>query len=107
VWAAILSRFEVRDGIVRGLYFPLLTAHQLASCAFCQCNDFKEIGVWDRLEAVAFILNALRLLGRLLSTFGGQASLNDRLYFPLVAAVNVLLVIWFHHLAPRESDGSA
>ena len=55
---------------------------------------------------MAFFLNALRLLGRLLSTYGGQtwlAGLNDRFYFPAVALINGMVVVWFFHLAKSEA----
>jgi len=102
---ALLQRFALWNEIVHGWYFPLLAAHLVASAAFAGAS-FKDSGPWHRVATLAFLLNAVRLLGRLLSTFTGQtwlADLNDRFYFPAVLVINVLLMLWLFRLA-REHD---
>ncbi len=68
------------------------------------------IAPWHRLAILAFVLNTLRLLGRLLNTFAGQAwlsGLNDRFYFPAVLVINAVLALWFVRLAKDdESKGT-
>ena len=60
-----------------------------------------------RLATTAFTLNALRLLGRILSTFAGQtwpSGLDDKFYFPAVFVINALLVAWLFHLAKTYNE---
>lgn len=62
---------------------------------------------WCSLAPLAFSLNALRLLGRLLSTFAGPSwlgALNDKAYFPVVLILNLLLVVWFFQLAKSAAS---
>ena len=104
--AIILHRFALWNGIVRGWYFPLMLSYLLASCAFAAATwTDRHRGVWYWLAPVAYVLNALRLLGRILSTFAGQHwldGLNDQLYFPAVFVINTLILIWFLVLAREE-----
>ena len=100
---ALLRRFELWNEIVRGWYFPLLFSYLLASVSFAIAT-WKESGqsTWLRLAPVAFVLNALRLSGRLLSSYAGQQwlnGLNERLYFPAVLTIGILLLTWFLLLA--------
>lgn len=95
----LLHRFAVWNEMVRGWYFPLMLSYLLTSCAFAVATWTDRFrGRWYYLAPIAYVLNALRLLGRILSTFAGQRwldSLNDRLYFPAVFVINALLLIWF------------
>jgi len=104
----ILNRFAVWNEGVQGLYFPLLMAHLLASCTFFAMTASEwKLGGRFRLASAAFVLNAVRLLGRLLSMYGGWAwlnPLNDRLYFPAVFVINGLLAAWFFFLAWKGDD---
>ncbi len=106
----ILHRFAVWNGIVRGWYFPLLLSYLLASCAFAVATwTDRNRGRWYWLAPVAYVLNALRLLARILSTFAGQRwlnGLNDKLYFPIVFLINTLVLIWFLVLAREQDDGA-
>jgi hypothetical protein len=99
----ILQRFSMWNQVVQGWYFPLLLSYLLASLCFALATATdRSRGVWYWLAPVAFSLNALRLLGRMLSSFGGQRwldGLNGKLYFPAVLLTNALLVAWFFHLA--------
>jgi hypothetical protein len=73
----------------------------LASCAFFYVT-LQDQDRWSRLASLAFALNALRLLGRISSTFAGQAWLdapNDSAYFPIVFVINSMLAARFFHLA--------
>jgi hypothetical protein len=66
----------------------------------------KSTSSWEWLAAVAFLLNALRLMARILSSFAGQHWLdgfNDSLYFPAVFTIVTLLAIWFF-LHARNPD---
>ena len=106
---AILQRFALWNEMVRGWYFPLMLSFLLASCSFAVATWKDTIrGGWYHLAPIAYVLNALRLLGRIMSTFAGQSWLNgfnDKLYFPAVLLINTLLLIWFVVLA-RENRGA-
>jgi hypothetical protein len=98
---AILQKFEMWNDMMLGWTFPLRLSAFLASCAFALATS-NETGGWRKLAQIAFVLNALRLLGRLLSTFGGQHwldSFNDSLYFPVVFVINAMLLLWFAFMA--------
>ena len=88
---------------VRGWYFPLLLSYLLSSLSFGVAtwkDSVKNRWLW--LAPAAFVVNAARLMGRLLSSYAGQKWLdgfNGPLYFPTVATDCVLLVAWFFLLA--------
>jgi hypothetical protein len=106
---ALLHRFALWNEIEHGWYFPLMMAHLLASAAFAAAS-LEDSGPWHRLATLAFLFNALRLLGRLLSTFAGQtwlAGLNDRFYFPAVLVINALLMFWLFRLAKEHRSSGA
>lgn len=100
----ILNRFALWNEVVVGWTFPLRLSVLLTSCCFLAATwTERRKGRWYVLAPVAFALNALRLLGRLLSTFAGQGWLNGfngKLYFPAVFVTNLLLALWFFHLDP-------
>jgi hypothetical protein len=104
---AILRNVTLWTDIVHGWYFPLLVSYLLASCAFA-VSTWAPRRPWSWLAPAAFVLNALRLVGRLASTFGGQVWLdgfNDRWYFPAVLVINLLLLAWLVvevRLQPRQ-----
>jgi hypothetical protein len=107
----VLNKFAVWSEGVHGWYFPLLMAHLLASCAFAAitASEWRR-GGWFRLAPTAFLMNAVRLLGRTLSMYGGWAwlnPLNDQLYFPAVFVINAMLASWFFFLARRGDEGDA
>jgi len=102
---AILQRFALWNELVHGWYFPQMLSYLLASCLFAFAI-VRGGGPWHRLAALAFVLNALRLLGRILATFAGQSwlsGLNDKLYFPGVFVINVLLMLWLFRLSAEEA----
>jgi succinate dehydrogenase/fumarate reductase cytochrome b subunit len=99
--AMIVHRYVLWSDMVRGIYFELMLSFLLASCAFFYAT-LQDQDRWSRLASLAFALNALRLLGRISSTFAGQRwldALNDSAYFPIVFVINCMLAAWFFHLA--------
>ena len=102
----ILQRYALWNEIATGWFFPLRLSYLLASCAFAVAAwTDRHSGRWYYLAPIAYGLNALRLLGRTLSTFAGQHwldGLNDKLYFPIVFVINTLVLIWFLVLAKEE-----
>jgi hypothetical protein len=102
----ILRDFALWNDVMVGWTFLLRLAGLLASCAFAVSTSNEKIG-WYRLGQVAFGLNALRLLGRLASTYAALHcldGLNDSLYFPAVLIINGVLVIWFFFLSRHVAD---
>jgi hypothetical protein len=62
---------------------------------------------WLRLAPAAFVVNAARLIGRLLSSYAGQKWLNGFngwLYFPTVLTDGILLAAWFFFLAAKVTS---
>lgn len=107
--SVLLEHFALWNDITRAWYFPLLLSHLISSFCFLRVTwtDWGRRG-WFRLAPVAFFLNALRLLGRLLSMFAGQAwlnGLNNDLYFPVVFTVDALLIVWFLNLHKQSVPG--
>lgn len=97
----ILRRYALWSGFARGLYFPLMLSYFASSIAFCYAT-MGDKGTWARIALFAFALNALRLLARMASTYGGVTWLdpiNDTLYFPFVFVINGLIAAWLLHLA--------
>jgi hypothetical protein len=83
--------------IEHGWYFVIMSAYLLASIAFAVAT-WRGEGRWHWLAPAAFVLNALRLVGRLASTFAGQTwldALNGAAYYPVVLVVNGALFAWF------------
>lgn len=103
--AMILHRYALWSDMVRGIYFEIMLSFFLGSCAFVYAV-WQDVDRWSRLAAAAFALNALRLLGRISSTFAGQRwldSLNNTAYFPIVFVINAMLAAWFFHLAKDKN----
>lgn len=102
----VLRHFAVWNEMVQGWYFPLMLSYMLSSCAFAFAS-LKENDGWAEVATIAFSLNVLRLLGRMLSTYAGQtwlSGLNDKLYFPAVFVINGLLLAWLFHLAKTGTE---
>jgi hypothetical protein len=102
----LLRRFDLWNDITAAWYFPLLLAHLLAACCFLRVTSIEwRRGGWFRLAPCAFLLNAVRLAGRMLSMFAGQTWLegfNSTLYLPSVLAVNLLQIGWFLNIYRQE-----
>ena len=100
----IVALYTAWSGFARGLYFPLMLSYMGSSLAFCYATS-HDSGLWARLAAFAFGLNAVRLLARMVSTYGGLTWLdpiNNTAYFPFVFVINSLLAAWLFHLAARH-----
>ncbi|MBV8629979.1 MAG: hypothetical protein JOZ83_03585 [Silvibacterium sp.] len=100
----IVHRYVLWSDMVRGMYFELLLSYLLGSSAFLYAT-LRDNDRWSRLASLAFALNALRLIGRIASTFAHQVwldSLNNSAYFPAVFAINCLLAMWLFHLGRRK-----
>ncbi|NID14665.1 hypothetical protein [Luteibacter yeojuensis] len=103
---AILAQYVLWSGFARGLYFPLMLSYMGCSIAFFYAT-MRDKGMWARLASFAFALNALRLLARMTSTYGGATWLdpiNNTAYFPFVFVINSLLATWLFHLAGRTRE---
>jgi hypothetical protein len=91
------DQWVVVQAIEHGWYFVIMIAYLLASVAFAVAT-WRGVGRWSWLAPGAFALNALRLVGRLASTFAGQTwldALNGAAYYPVVLVVNGALFAWF------------
>lgn len=88
VHSTMQERLDVFGDIVRGVYFPLMLT-QLTGSLFLFAATFPAARA-DVLLRLAMSINALRLVDRLSSTYGGitwLSAFNDRLYFPCVLIV--------------------
>jgi hypothetical protein len=107
VRAALLERTALWEQAVGAWYFALLSAHLLASICFLAAFARREPGAWDGLAQLAFAINTLRLIGRILAGWPGVAwlkPLSGDFYFPPMAAFLVLLIVWLARqalVAPR------
>jgi hypothetical protein len=101
----ILLHFRLWNEIMRGWYFPLLLAHLLCSFAFLVATR-RSKGLYV-LAPLAFFLDGLRLIGRMLGMFAGQKwleGLSGAAYFPTVLIINLMLALWFLRLAMGKED---
>jgi hypothetical protein len=103
----ILQRFALWNEMARAWYFPLMLSLFLCSCSFALAlwKDNPR-NRWYWLASLAFSLNALRLVARLLSNFAGQKWLdgfNNSLYFPAVLIIMTLLTVWFFLMARAQA----
>jgi hypothetical protein len=99
--AMIVHRYLIWSDTVRGIYFETMLSFLLASCAFLYAT-LQDQDRRSRIASLAFALNALRLAGRISSTFAGQTwldALNNSAYFPIVLVINCLFAVWFFRLA--------
>ena len=91
----IAGRIQLWEESVGAFYFVLLAGHLLASLCFAIAtwDDYR----WNRIVAVAFALNALRLTSRVAEGYLGQSWLdpvNNAVYFPAVALIFGTLTAW-------------
>jgi hypothetical protein len=107
---SILAAYAEWDELIGALYFPLLLAGFIASCCFAVAT-WRGEGRWHRLASLAFALNALRLLTRLLDDYAGAtwlAPFNSLpAYLAGVVAVNAMLAAWLFGKARDEDAGRA
>lgn len=91
----IAGRIQLWEQSVGAFYFVLLAGHLLASTCFAIAtwDDYR----WNRIVAIAFLLNALRLTSRVAEGYLGQSWLdpvNNAVYFPTVALIFGTLTAW-------------
>ena len=107
----ILHYFSLWNEIVQGWYFPLMLSYFIASICFAVAiASGRGRGAFYWLAPIAYSLNALRLLGRMMSNFAGQHWLdgfNGKLYFPAVLVINGLLASWFFYMARQRKVESS
>ena len=104
----ILQRFSLWNEMARAWYFPLMLSLFLCSCAFAFAL-WRDKRRWYWLASLAFSLNAVRLVARLLSTFAGQKWLdgfNNSLYFPTVLIIMSSLTAWFFLMARAQIESN-
>lgn len=95
VRSTMQDRLDVFADVVRGVYFPLMLT-QLTGSLFLFAATFPAARA-DAFLRLAMAINALRLIGRLSSTYGGVtwlSAFNDRLYFPCVLIVFGALIAY-------------
>jgi hypothetical protein len=91
----VAGRIQLWEESVGAFYFVLLAGHLLASTGFAIATWDEDR--WNRIVAIAFILNALRLTSRVAEGYLGQRWLdpvNDAVYFPAVALIFGTLTAW-------------
>jgi hypothetical protein len=89
----MLTRFSEINRVFAAVYFPLLLSHLFASI-FLGYASLSDVA--SRLMAIAMFLNAFRLLIRLMefTPFGYLNIFSGPYYFPPVAMIFILLIIW-------------
>jgi hypothetical protein len=95
--ALLLERHALWDALTRALYLPLMLAGLLAWSCFALAT-WRGPGRWHWLAPLAFSLNALRTLGRLLGSYTGMPGMGVfnslAVYVVLVLTINGLLATW-------------
>ncbi len=103
--ALLLERHALWSAVTGALYLPLMLSGLLAWSCFALAT-WRGEGRWAWLAPLAFSLNALRTLGRLLGSYTDVPGLGvfDSLpvYVVLVFLINGLLAAW---LFWRAADG--
>jgi hypothetical protein len=91
----IAGRVQLWADSVGAFYFVLLAGHLLASACFAIATWDGDR--WNRIVAVAFIANAIRLAGRIAEGYLGQSwldAVNNVVYFPAVILIFSTLTAW-------------
>lgn len=105
VRAAIEAKINTAGEIIRAIYLLLFLLHAGASLCFV-----VALGCRDRIEQalrIAFALNIVRLLGRFLQGYAGQAWLgpvNANLYLPVTLLHMLLFALWLWRRANLARD---
>ncbi|MGC1255685.1 MAG: hypothetical protein WA867_09030 [Candidatus Acidiferrales bacterium] len=97
----IAGRIQVWADSVGAFYFVLLAGHLLAAACFAIATWDDDH--WNRIVALAFIANAVRLAGRMAEGYMGQSwldPLNSAVYFPAVALIFSALTAWLWKQTP-------
>lgn len=103
--ALLLERHALWSGVTGALYLPLMLSGLLAWSCFAVAT-WRGAGRWAPLAPLAFSLNALRTLGRLLGSYTDLPGMGvfDSLpvYVVLVFLINGLLAAWLFWRAASE-----
>lgn len=106
----LAERHEFWGNFTSAIYFPLMLSGLLAWTCFAIAT-WKTGPGWLRLASIAFTLNALRTLGRLLGSYTGIGWLDflDGLtvYLIFVFLINTLLVVWLFKRAALADKAPA
>lgn len=107
---AILGEYAAWNELVVALYLPLLLAGLIASVCFALAT-WRGEGRWHRIGSLAFSLNALRLVARLLGGYAGVSWLAPfnslPAYLTGVVVVNALLATWLFRNTSGAARGSS
>ncbi|MCL1633253.1 hypothetical protein M2650_01130 [Luteimonas sp. SX5] len=98
----LAQRHELWGSFTGAIYFPLMLSGLVAWTCFAIATWNAGPG-WLRLASIAFALNALRTLGRLLGNYTGVEWFDFldsfALYLVLVFLINGMLAIWLFRRA--------
>lgn len=93
----LIGRLEFWGAFTGGIYFPLMLSGLVAWTCFAIATWRAGNGLL-RLASIAFTINALRTLGRLLGSYTGIGwfdFLNDlSVYLVFVFLINTMLLVW-------------
>lgn len=93
----LIARHESWSSFTSGIYFPLMLSGLVAWTCFAIAT-WRAGGGWMRLASIAFTINALRTLGRLLGSYTGIGwfdFLNGLpVYLVFVFLINTMLAVW-------------
>ena len=108
--ALLLERHALWSAVTGALYLPLMLAGLLAWSCFAVAT-WRGEGRWALLAPLAFSLNALRTLGRLLGSYTdvpGMGAFNSLpVYVVLVFLINGLLAAWLFWRAAQGPQKTA
>ncbi len=106
----LAQRHEFWGSLTSAIYFPLMLSGLVAWTCFAIAT-WKAGPGWLRLASVAFTLNALRTLGRLLGNYTGVDWFDFldsfTLYLVFVFLINGMLAIWLFRRAAMAEKAPA
>ncbi len=106
----LAERHEFWGSFTSAIYFPLMLSGLIAWTCFAIAT-WKAGPGWMRLASIAFTINALRTLGRLLGNYTGVAWFDclDRFALDLILVflINGLLVAWLFKRAALADKAPA
>lgn len=106
----LAQRHEFWGSFTSAIYFPLMLSGLVAWTCFAIATWNAGSG-WLRLASIAFALNALRTLGRLLGNYTGVDWFDFldsfALYLAMVFLINGMLAIWLFRRASMVEKAPA
>lgn len=106
----LTGRLELWGAFTGGIYFPLMLSGLVAWTCFAIATWHAGNG-WLRLASIAFTINALRTLGRLLGSYTGIGWFDflDSLtvYLVFVFLINTMLLVWLFRRAATMAKPTA